>query len=139
MLSLESRRRRRRVEYGGKVIAFGAGLLVISFVLGAILALSKPPHAVHMAHMHAGALAIICLAYGAVIDRTRMVGRLKAAGTWLVMIGALLVPGAFLLMMAAEPLAHLMPLGTLLMAASVAILAWGALTSKEAEQEQGRR
>ncbi len=123
------------MKYGGKVIAFGAGLLVASFVLGAILAMvEEAPHAVHMAHMHAGALAIVCLAYGAVIDRTRMGGRLKAAASWLVMIGALLVPGAFLLKMVAEPLAHLMPLGTLLMAASVAILAWGAFASKEAEQ-----
>ena len=125
------------MKYGGKAIAFGAGLLVFSFVLGVILALSEPPHAVHMAHMHAGALAIVCLAYGAVIDRTRMGGRLKAAGSWLVMIGALLVPGALLLKMAAEPLVHLMPLGTLSMAASVAILAWGAFASKKTEQEQG--
>ena len=114
------------------MIAFGAGLLVISFVLGVILALAEAPHAVHMAHMHAGVLAIVCLAYGAVIDRSHLGPRVKAAGSWLVMIGALLVPGAFLSKMVVEPLEHIMPLGTLLTAASLGILGWGALRSKEA-------
>ena len=127
------------MKVGGKVVALGAGLLALAFVMGAVMALGRMaeisiPYAVHMAHIHAGALAIVCLAYGAAIDRTRLSDRWKSLGGWLVMAGALVVPGALLLKMAAEPLGHLMPLGTLLMAVALVILAWGSLKSKVAEQ-----
>ncbi len=126
------------MRFGGKVVAFGAGLLVMAFVMGAVMALGDMaevsiPYAVHMAHIHAGALALACLAYGAALDRTRLSDRWKCAGGWLAMAGSLIVPGAFLLKMAAEPLVHMVPLGTLLMAMALVILARGALLSGSGE------
>lgn len=76
-------------------------------------------------HVHINVLAIMNLLYALYIDKAVLSERAKNWGSWLAIIGAIVLPGAIFLGSFAIPFAALAPLGGLMLIAALIIIAVG--------------
>ena len=126
------------MEAGKKNIIFGWSWLILFLILGFYLFLrAADPSwaglqrlAWRAAHVHGNVLAFLNILYGLTIDKTNLGSGLKQAGSWLAIIGAILLSGSLLLMPFFMQIALVEMIGGAVIILAVAIMIYGQLFAR---------